>query len=184
MYITVYTSDKMQQIFNLRTVKLLVILMCKTKLSQWTWSLTEVVLFGYPLKCPYTWLTMYYGCVGPNCGCMCLLFTSNVISCLCSSAPFQFHRVFWKVKYSSHVEVSLHPHLSSRDWVEKHYVEMKKANPKFPFLIRECSNINPVVYARYGNVISFHLFIFTNFDKSRYEISHNNKRMYKEKVNT
>ncbi|XP_071847614.1 NADH dehydrogenase [ubiquinone] 1 alpha subcomplex subunit 2-like [Apostichopus japonicus] len=37
----------------------------------------------------------------------------------------------------------------TRDWVEKHYVDMKKSNPKFPFLIRECSNINPVVYARY-----------------------------------
>jgi|ERR1711962_839279 len=36
-----------------------------------------------------------------------------------------------------------------RDWVETHYVDMKKANPKFPFLIRECSGIQPKVYARY-----------------------------------
>lgn len=36
-----------------------------------------------------------------------------------------------------------------REWVEKYYVDMKKANPKFPILIRECSNVNPVVYARY-----------------------------------
>ncbi|XP_038057122.1 NADH dehydrogenase [ubiquinone] 1 alpha subcomplex subunit 2-like [Patiria miniata] len=36
-----------------------------------------------------------------------------------------------------------------REWVETHYVDMKKANPKFPFLIRECSGIQPKVYARY-----------------------------------
>ncbi|CAL8073852.1 unnamed protein product [Orchesella dallaii] len=37
-----------------------------------------------------------------------------------------------------------------REWVEKHYVDTKKANPQFPILIRECSNVTPKVYARYA----------------------------------
>ena len=36
-----------------------------------------------------------------------------------------------------------------RDFVTKHYVDLKKANPKFPILIRECSGITPRVWARY-----------------------------------
>merc|ERR1712110_1323270 len=36
-----------------------------------------------------------------------------------------------------------------RDFLEKTYVPMKKANPQFPFLVRECSNVQPKVYARY-----------------------------------
>ncbi|KAK7097526.1 NADH dehydrogenase [ubiquinone] 1 alpha subcomplex subunit 2-like [Littorina saxatilis] len=36
-----------------------------------------------------------------------------------------------------------------RDFIEKHYVEMKKHNPKFPILVRECSEIQPKVYARF-----------------------------------
>ena len=27
---------------------------------------------------------------------------------------------------------------------------MKQANPTFPVLIRECSNVEPKIYARYG----------------------------------
>ncbi|XP_025085618.1 NADH dehydrogenase [ubiquinone] 1 alpha subcomplex subunit 2-like [Pomacea canaliculata] len=37
-----------------------------------------------------------------------------------------------------------------RDFIEKHYVQLKKENPMFPFLIRECSNVQPRVIARYG----------------------------------
>jgi len=37
-----------------------------------------------------------------------------------------------------------------REWIEKSYVEAKKANPEFPILIRECSNVTPKVYARYA----------------------------------
>ena len=36
-----------------------------------------------------------------------------------------------------------------RDFISKHYVDLKKANPKFPILIRECSGITPRVWARY-----------------------------------
>ncbi|XP_015603600.1 NADH dehydrogenase [ubiquinone] 1 alpha subcomplex subunit 2 [Cephus cinctus] len=36
-----------------------------------------------------------------------------------------------------------------RDFIEQQYVSMKKNNPKFPVLIRECSLIEPKVYARY-----------------------------------
>lgn len=43
-----------------------------------------------------------------------------------------------------------------RDFIEKHYVEMKKHNPKFPILVRECSEIQPKVYARFGkNCVTF-----------------------------
>ncbi|XP_038627210.1 NADH dehydrogenase [ubiquinone] 1 alpha subcomplex subunit 2 [Tachyglossus aculeatus] len=37
-----------------------------------------------------------------------------------------------------------------RDFIEKHYVELKKANPTFPILIRECSEVQPKLWARYA----------------------------------
>ena len=36
-----------------------------------------------------------------------------------------------------------------REFVEKHYIPLKAANPKFPILIRECSGITPKLWARY-----------------------------------
>ncbi len=38
----------------------------------------------------------------------------------------------------------------AREFVEKHYVPIKKSNPQFPILIRECSGIQPKLWARYG----------------------------------
>ncbi|XP_072682275.1 NADH dehydrogenase [ubiquinone] 1 alpha subcomplex subunit 2 isoform X1 [Canis lupus baileyi] len=37
-----------------------------------------------------------------------------------------------------------------REFIEKHYVELKKANPDLPILIRECSDVQPKLWARYG----------------------------------
>ncbi|KAI2650999.1 NADH dehydrogenase [ubiquinone] 1 alpha subcomplex subunit 2 [Labeo rohita] len=37
-----------------------------------------------------------------------------------------------------------------RDFIEQHYVTLKKANPEFPILIRECSGVHPTLWARYG----------------------------------
>ncbi|XP_051486890.1 NADH dehydrogenase [ubiquinone] 1 alpha subcomplex subunit 2 [Apus apus] len=36
-----------------------------------------------------------------------------------------------------------------RDFIEQHYVTLKKANPDFPILIRECSGVQPKLWARY-----------------------------------
>jgi NADH dehydrogenase (ubiquinone) 1 alpha subcomplex subunit 2 len=36
-----------------------------------------------------------------------------------------------------------------RDFIETHYVGLKTSNPKFPILIRECSGVQPRLYARY-----------------------------------
>ncbi|KAG6804554.1 NADH dehydrogenase [ubiquinone] 1 alpha subcomplex subunit 2 [Apis mellifera caucasica] len=36
-----------------------------------------------------------------------------------------------------------------RDFIEKQYVPLKRSNPQFPILIRECSLIEPILYARY-----------------------------------
>ncbi|XP_018564315.1 NADH dehydrogenase [ubiquinone] 1 alpha subcomplex subunit 2 [Anoplophora glabripennis] len=36
-----------------------------------------------------------------------------------------------------------------RDFIEKYYVELKQNNPKFPILIRECSGVQPKLWARY-----------------------------------
>uniref|UniRef100_W5MZC5 NADH dehydrogenase [ubiquinone] 1 alpha subcomplex subunit 2 n=2 Tax=Lepisosteidae TaxID=7915 RepID=W5MZC5_LEPOC len=36
-----------------------------------------------------------------------------------------------------------------RDFIEQHYVTLKKANPEFPILIRECSGVQPKLWARY-----------------------------------
>lgn len=46
-----------------------------------------------------------------------------------------------------HALLSLLPH---REFIEKHYVELKKANPDLPILIRECSDVQPKLWARYG----------------------------------
>ncbi|XP_023680714.1 NADH dehydrogenase [ubiquinone] 1 alpha subcomplex subunit 2 [Paramormyrops kingsleyae] len=37
----------------------------------------------------------------------------------------------------------------ARDFVEQHYVTLKKANPEFPVLIRECSGVKPKLWARF-----------------------------------
>merc|ERR1711980_11748 len=37
----------------------------------------------------------------------------------------------------------------ARDFVEQHYVSMKRSNPDFPILIRECSGVQARVWARY-----------------------------------
>ena len=36
-----------------------------------------------------------------------------------------------------------------RQFIEKFYVNLKIHNPTTPILIRECSNINPIVWTRY-----------------------------------
>ncbi|XP_072935558.1 NADH dehydrogenase [ubiquinone] 1 alpha subcomplex subunit 2 isoform X2 [Epargyreus clarus] len=36
-----------------------------------------------------------------------------------------------------------------REFIQKNYVKIKKDNPKFPILIRECSGVQPRVWARY-----------------------------------
>ncbi|KAM6299801.1 NADH dehydrogenase [ubiquinone] 1 alpha subcomplex subunit 2 [Aegotheles albertisi] len=36
-----------------------------------------------------------------------------------------------------------------REFIEQHYVTLKKANPEFPILIRECSGVQPVLWARF-----------------------------------
>uniref|UniRef100_A0A2K5DYY7 NADH dehydrogenase [ubiquinone] 1 alpha subcomplex subunit 2 n=1 Tax=Aotus nancymaae TaxID=37293 RepID=A0A2K5DYY7_AOTNA len=38
----------------------------------------------------------------------------------------------------------------STDFIEKRYVELKKANPDLPILIRECSDVQPKLWARYA----------------------------------
>ncbi|XP_008072725.1 NADH dehydrogenase [ubiquinone] 1 alpha subcomplex subunit 2 isoform X5 [Carlito syrichta] len=37
-----------------------------------------------------------------------------------------------------------------RDFIEKRYVELKKANPDLPILIRECSDVQPKLWVRYA----------------------------------
>jgi len=43
--------------------------------------------------------------------------------------------------------------LISRDFLEQHYVSLKQNNPKFPVLVRECSGVQPMIWARYGTSI-------------------------------
>ncbi|XP_055980656.1 NADH dehydrogenase [ubiquinone] 1 alpha subcomplex subunit 2 [Sorex fumeus] len=37
-----------------------------------------------------------------------------------------------------------------RDFIEKRYVELKKGNSDLPILIRECSDVQPKLWARYA----------------------------------
>ena len=39
-----------------------------------------------------------------------------------------------------------------RDFLEQYYVPLKQTNPKFPILVRECSGVQPMIWARYGNL--------------------------------
>ena len=45
-------------------------------------------------------------------------------------------------------------YLYCRDFIENYYVTVKQNNPKFPVLIRECSGVQPKVFARYGRYIN------------------------------
>ncbi|KAF7284199.1 NADH dehydrogenase (ubiquinone) B8 subunit [Rhynchophorus ferrugineus] len=36
-----------------------------------------------------------------------------------------------------------------REFIEQYYVELKTNNPKFPILIRECSGVEPKLWARF-----------------------------------
>lgn len=36
-----------------------------------------------------------------------------------------------------------------RKFIEKNYVDLKKVNPNTPILIRECSSVQPKLWARY-----------------------------------
>merc|ERR1711894_36247 len=71
---------------------------------------------------------------------------------------------YWKQKMASRGALRFGQHLKElrihlcqksqasagvREFIEKHYVELKTNNPKFPILIRECSGVQPKVYARY-----------------------------------
>ena len=47
--------------------------------------------------------------------------------------------------------------------MEHEYVKMKKVNPKFPFLVRECKYIQPKLWARYGEIVSFDE-MFNNYE--------------------
>ena len=44
-----------------------------------------------------------------------------------------------------------------RDFVENHYVSLKRANPEFPILIRECSGVQARLWGRYGEGLSLTL---------------------------
>ncbi|KAG5682339.1 hypothetical protein PVAND_011698 [Polypedilum vanderplanki] len=37
----------------------------------------------------------------------------------------------------------------AREFVQKHYVAIKKENPKLPILIRECSGVQPRLWTRF-----------------------------------
>ncbi|XP_066910800.1 NADH dehydrogenase [ubiquinone] 1 alpha subcomplex subunit 2-like [Clytia hemisphaerica] len=39
--------------------------------------------------------------------------------------------------------------LGVRNFIENHYVSLKKENPDMPFLVRECSGIEPKMTARF-----------------------------------
>ncbi|WZZ84629.1 hypothetical protein YC2023_113208 [Brassica napus] len=58
---------------------------------------------------------------------------------LCQSSPASASTRFY----------STLPPFIFRTFVEKNYKELKSLNPKFPFLIRECSGIQPQMWARY-----------------------------------
>lgn len=64
----------------------------------------------------------------------------------------------WRSNLGKHVrEIRIHLCQKSqssqgvRDFLEKYYIGIKKENPKVPILVRECSGIQPKMYARYDH---------------------------------
>ncbi|RWS15145.1 NADH dehydrogenase [ubiquinone] 1 alpha subcomplex subunit 2-like protein [Dinothrombium tinctorium] len=60
------------------------------------------------------------------------------------------------IKFSSHLkEIRMHLCQQSvesqglREFINKYYVTLKKQNPELPILIRECSGIEPKIWARF-----------------------------------
>ncbi|KAH7670067.1 NADH dehydrogenase [ubiquinone] (complex I) alpha subcomplex subunit 2 protein [Dioscorea alata] len=43
----------------------------------------------------------------------------------------------------------------TREFVQKNYADLKRLNPKLPILIRECSGVEPQLWARYGSLPSY-----------------------------
>ncbi|KOB76228.1 NADH-ubiquinone oxidoreductase B8 subunit [Operophtera brumata] len=43
-----------------------------------------------------------------------------------------------------------------REFIKNNYVNIKKENPSFPILIRECSGVMPCVWARYERGVECH----------------------------
>merc|ERR1712001_391824 len=78
----------------------------------------------------------------------------------CSTTHFSFDKMAaakQAIKFSPALkELRLHLCQKSaasagvREFVEKHYVPIKLANPQFPILVRECSGITPKLWARFG----------------------------------
>jgi len=58
-----------------------------------------------------------------------------------SSASWNLYRYF------THL-----PGLPCREFLLSSYAELKKANPKFPILVRECSGVEAKLIARYGRL--------------------------------
>ncbi|GAV77416.1 L51_S25_CI-B8 domain-containing protein [Cephalotus follicularis] len=54
---------------------------------------------------------------------------------------------------------------STRTFVEKNYKDLKTLNPKLPILIRECSGIQPQLWARYGIYLLLLLLNYINICK-------------------
>ena len=53
---------------------------------------------------------------------------------------------------------------SRREFIQQHYIQVKQKNPRLPFLIRECSGVEPRLYARYGILLQMdHWLCFTLF---------------------
>lgn len=50
-------------------------------------------------------------------------------------------------------------HIFFREFIQKSYVPIKKENPNFPILIRECSGIQPCIWARYGLYYSYKIYV-------------------------
>jgi NADH dehydrogenase (ubiquinone) 1 alpha subcomplex subunit 2 len=57
-----------------------------------------------------------------------------------------------------------------RNFVEHNYMDAKKANPAFPFIVRECSNAIPTITARYDFGIEKRVFA-EDFSEAQVETS-------------
>lgn len=52
-----------------------------------------------------------------------------------------------------------------RNFIENGYVPLKKANRQFPILVRECSGIQPKIYARFVSLLCWVINVYRELKK-------------------
>lgn len=68
-----------------------------------------------------------------------------------------------------------------RNWIHKNYTDLKKLNPRLPFLVRDFEGIEPFITAQYGKCIAS-LTPTTDFKSLRIQVSNLSEEEVEQKI--